>query len=79
MGDGIWLKTDNRSKNACVNRPGSFAAFQLGRATGEGDYFTKSTNMFLWLRATSFEPTTGKVFDNISTNGRIARFSLTYN
>ena len=79
LGGGIWWKTDNRSKNACVNGPGAIAAFLLGQATGEAGYFTKSTNMFLWLRATLFEPATGKVFDNIGTNGRVARFSLTYN
>ena len=31
------------------------------------------------LRATLFEPTTGKVYDKVRTNGRIGRFSLTYN
>jgi predicted alpha-1,6-mannanase (GH76 family) len=79
LGGGIWWKTDNRSKNACVNGPGAIAAFLLGRATGEGAYFTKATNMFLWERATLFDPVTGKVFDNINTNGRVARFALTYN
>ena len=79
LGGGLWWKTDNRSKNACVNGPGAIAAFLLGKATGEGAYFTKSTNIFRWLRATLFEPATGKVFDNISTNGRISRFALTYN
>ena len=79
LGGGIWWKTDNRSKNACANGPGAIAAFLLGKATGEGAYFAKSTNMFLWLRATLFDPATGKVFDNISTNGRVARFALTYN
>jgi predicted alpha-1,6-mannanase (GH76 family) len=79
LGGGLWWKTDNRSKNACVNGPGAIAAFLLGRATGEPAYFTKATNTFLWLRATLFEPTTGKVYDAIRTNGRIARFSLTYN
>ena len=79
LGGGIWWKTDNRSKNACANGPGSIAAFLLGRGTRDDAYFTKSTNMFLWLRATLFDPATGKVYDNINTNGRIARFSLTYN
>ncbi len=79
LGGGIWWKTDNRSKNACVNGPGAIAAFLLGKATGDDAYFTKSTNMFLWLRATLFDPTTGRVADNIGTNGRIARFALTYN
>jgi predicted alpha-1,6-mannanase (GH76 family) len=79
LGGGLWWKVDNRSKNACVNGPGAIAAFLLGRATGEGAYFTKATNMFLWERATLFDPITGRVSDNIGTNGRIARFALTYN
>jgi predicted alpha-1,6-mannanase (GH76 family) len=79
LGGGLWWKTDNRTKNACVNGPGVIAAFLLGQATGEIAYFTKATNLFLWLRATLFDPMTGRVADNISTRGRIARFALTYN
>ena len=79
LGGGLWWKTDNRSKNACVNGPGSIAAYLLGRATGVGTYFKIATNLFRWERATLFDPTTGRVFDNINSNGRIARFALTYN
>ena len=79
LGGGIWWKTNNQSKNACVNGPGAIAAFLLGRATGEDAYFTKATNMFLWLRATLFDPATGKVSDNINISGRVGRFALTYN
>jgi predicted alpha-1,6-mannanase (GH76 family) len=79
LGGGLWWKTDNRSKNACVNGPGAIAAFLLGRATGEAAYFTKATNMFLWERSILFDPGTGRVSDNITTNGRVARFALTYN
>ena len=56
LGGGLWWKTDNRSKNACVNGPGAIAAFLLGRATGEAAYFTKATNLFLWERSILFEP-----------------------
>jgi predicted alpha-1,6-mannanase (GH76 family) len=79
MGGGLWWKTDNRSKNACVNGPGAIASFLLGKATGEESYFVKATNIFLWERATLFDPATGKVSDNIKTNGHVARFALTYN
>ena len=79
LGGGIWWKTNNQSKNACVNGPGSIAALLLGRATGEAAYFTQATNMFLWERATLFDATTGKVSDNININGRVGRFALTYN
>src|SRR2546430_792488 len=79
LGGRLWWKTDNQAKNASVNGPGAIAAFLLGRATGESAYFTTATNLFLWERATLFDPATGKVSDNISANGRLARFALTYN
>ena len=79
LGGGLWWKVDVRSKNACVNGPGAIAAFLLGRATGEKNYFTIATNLFLWERATLFDSTTGRVFDNIHENGRVGRFALTYN
>ena len=79
LGGGLWWKVDNRSKNACVNGPGAIAAFLLGRATGQPAYFTAATNLFLWERATLFDAATGRVADNISANGRVRRFALTYN
>ena len=79
LGGGLWWKVDNRSKNACVNGPGAIAAFLLGRATGEGAYFTAATNLFLWERATLFDPATGRVSDNINLSGRVRRMALTYN
>ena len=79
LGGGLWWKVGVRSKNACVNGPGAIAAFLLGRATSEGSYFTIATNLFLWERATLFEPATGRVFDNIHASGRVGRFALTYN
>ena len=79
LGGGLWWRVDNRSKNACVNGPGAIAAFLLGRATGEGAYFTMATNLFLWERATLFDSATGRVSDNIRISGRVGRFALTYN
>ncbi len=79
LGGGLWWKVDNKSKNACVNGPGAIAAFLLGTATGEAGYLAKAKELFLWERATLFEPTTGRVADNISLSGRVARFALTYN
>ena len=53
--------------------------FSLGEATRDEAYFTKANNLFLWERATLFDPATGQVYDNINISGRVARFSLTYN
>jgi predicted alpha-1,6-mannanase (GH76 family) len=79
LGGGLWWKTNNQSKNACVNGPGAIAAFLLGRATGEKAYFTTATNLFLWERDTLFDPKTGRIADSINVNGRVAKFALTYN
>jgi predicted alpha-1,6-mannanase (GH76 family) len=79
LGGGLWWKVGVRSKNACVNGPGSIAAFLMGKATGKDDYFTIATNLFLWERATLFDATTGKISDSIHESGRVAGFALSYN
>ncbi len=79
LGGGLWWRTDNQTKNACVNGPGAIAAVLLGRATGETSYFTKARELFLWERATLFDPKTGRVSDNIDINKKINHMSWTYN
>ncbi len=79
LGGGLWWKTDNKSKNACVNGPAAIAAFLLHKATKEESYLTKARETFLWEKSKLFDPATGRVFDNINVRGRIARFALTYN
>jgi predicted alpha-1,6-mannanase (GH76 family) len=79
LGGGLWWKTDNKSKNACVNGPAAIAAVLLGRATGEDAYLVKATNLFLWEREHLFDPKTGRIFDNMQADGRIGRAAFTYN
>jgi predicted alpha-1,6-mannanase (GH76 family) len=79
LGGGLWWKTDNRSKNACVNGPAVIAAVLLSRACHEPSYLAKATNIFLWEKATLFEPDTGKVYDNIRREGRVSHRPFTYN
>lgn len=79
LGGGLWWKAGVRSKNACVNGPGAIAAFLMGKATGKSNYFIIATNLFLWERATLFDPATGRISDSIRENGRLAHFASTYN
>jgi len=79
LGGGLWWKTDNQSKNACVNGPGSIAAFLLSLATKDSSYRTKAKDLFLWEKNTLFDPKTGRVFDNINIDKKVAHFALTYN
>jgi predicted alpha-1,6-mannanase (GH76 family) len=79
LGGGLWWKTDNRSKNACVNGPGAIAAALLSRACREPSYLAKATNIFLWERSKLFDSETGQVSDNIRLSGRRAYMSFSYN
>jgi predicted alpha-1,6-mannanase (GH76 family) len=79
LGGGLWWKTDNKSKNACVNGPGAIAANLLGRATKDSSYQNKAKELYLWQRATLFDPKTGRVSDAINRDKRINRMALTYN
>ena len=79
LGGGLWWKTENKSKNACVNGPGAIAAFLLGLSTRDPSYTAKAKELFLWERATLFDETTGKVSDSIHVDGSIGALSHTYN
>jgi len=76
---GLWWKTNNLSKNACVNGPAAIAAALLSRACGDPAYLAKAKELFLWERATLFDSVTGRVSDSINHKGRINPKSWTYN
>jgi predicted alpha-1,6-mannanase (GH76 family) len=79
LGGGLWWKTDNQSKNACVNGPAAIAAALLSRACREPSYAAKARNIFLWERSRLFDLDTGEVYDNIRRDGRKAYKSFSYN
>ena len=79
LGGGLWWKTSNQSKNACVNGPGAIAAYLLYQISGDTNYLAKSRNLFEWERAHLFDPETGHIFDNVNFRGDINFKSFTYN
>jgi predicted alpha-1,6-mannanase (GH76 family) len=79
LGGGLWWKTANQSKNACVNGPGAIAAHLLYQICGDTNYLARSESIYLWERATLFDTNTGAVYDNIRAQGEVDERSLTYN
>ncbi len=79
LGGGLWWRTDNRSKNACVNGPGAIAAHLLYQIYGDTNYLAKSEGIYVWERATLFDTNTGAVSDSIRSSGRVRGAALTYN
>ncbi|HBG77169.1 MAG TPA: hypothetical protein DDW86_09460 [Clostridiales bacterium] len=79
LGGGLWWRTDNRTKNACVNGPGAIAACLLGTALQEKSYFEKAENLYAWERANLYEPDTGHVDDAYPVHGEKNTWASTYN
>lgn len=79
LGGGLWWKTDNRSKNACVNGPGAIAAYLLYQISGDAAYRAKAEQLYQWERTTLFDPETGTVYDHLNRRGRLDRRTFSYN
>src|SRR5882724_9907310 len=80
LGGGLyWLYPKNSSKNACVNGPGAIAASLLWQIYGDTNYWAKATNIYYWERLVLYNSGTGRIYDNINTNGAVDQTPTTYN
>lgn len=87
---GITWKTDvAKSKNACSNGPASIIAARLAQFASvdvsndknksAAEYQNEAWKIYQWERKYLWDSETGAIFDNINQEGRIGRFSLSYN
>ncbi|MBR6388103.1 MAG: hypothetical protein IKS14_07595, partial [Thermoguttaceae bacterium] len=87
---GVTWKTDvSKSKNACSNGPAAIVAARLAQfasvdAASEKnksaeEYLEEALKIYRWEREYLWDSESGAVFDNMNKDGRIARFSLSYN
>lgn len=79
LGGGIWWKTDNQTKNACINAPAAIAACLLGEALGDESYYTKAVQLVDWLVEHLYDSSTGQVYDAYDINGLKNHWASTYN
>ena len=87
---GITWKTDvAKSKNACSNGPAAIIAARLAQlasvdASNEknksaAEYQDEAWKIYRWERKYLWDAASGAVYDNMNHEGRIGRFSLSYN
>lgn len=79
LGGGMFWRVENQSKNTCVNCPASVAASLIAKATGDRTYYVRAALTLDWAERMMFEPDTGKVYDCIGLDGRVSKWSSTYN
>ena len=87
---GITWKTDAaKSKNACSNGPAAIVAARLAQLASvdasnaknksAAEYQDEALKIYQWERKNLWDSKSGAVFDNMNREGRIGRFSLSYN
>lgn len=79
LGGGLWWRIENQSKNSCVNCPASIAASLIAKAVGDPSYTEKAKLAIKWVSQNMYEEGIGKVYDAMNINGRINKWSSTYN
>lgn len=86
---GITWKTDaKKSKNACSNGPAAIVAARIysmydqvadpGKKPKQA-YLEEAVKIYSWLRDNLYDPTEGKVSDNMNASGKISSAVYTYN
>lgn len=86
---GITWKTDvAKSKNACSNGPAAILAARIYSmydqvkdpgSKSKQAYLEEAIKIYSWLKKNLYEPTEGKVYDNMNTHGEIGKAIYTYN
>ncbi len=78
LGGGLFWKTENKTKNSCINCPAVIAACLLHQITGEDEYIEKALMIYKWQRENLFG-TTGAVFDAYDLTTGVNQWASTYN
>ena len=87
---GITWKTDvRRSKNACSNGPAAIIAARLSKFAEvdagyeknkpKETYLDEALRIYRWERQYLWNAQNGAIYDNMNQDGRLGRFSLSYN
>lgn len=79
LGGGLWWRTDNQTKNACINCPAAIAACLLAEALDDESYYDKALMALNWVIDNLYEEDTGHVYDAYNIDGEKNHWASTYN
>ena len=75
----LYWTTKNTSYNSCIECPAGIASYLLSKALHEAGYRDKAKALFAWEKANLFDPSSGAVYDDMKTSGKVGTWSSTYN
>lgn len=78
LGGGLFWRTDNKTKNSCINGPAVIAACLLYRITGDRSYLDKAAGLYDWQCEMLFGPD-GAVYDAHDLETGVNEWCSTYN
>lgn len=78
LGGGLFWRTENTTKNSCINGPAAIAACLLYQATGEQSYLDKAVAVYGW-QSDNLLGSTGAVYDAWDLENGINEWCSTYN
>ena len=78
LGGGLFWRTENTTKNSCINGPAAIAACLRYQATGEQSYLDKAVAVYGW-QSENLLGSTGAVYDAWDLENGINEWCSTYN
>ena len=75
----LYWTTKNTSYNSCIECPAGIAACLLSQALHDSGYRDKAKALFAWEKANLFDASSGAVYDDMKTSGKVGTWSSTYN
>lgn len=79
LNGGLYWRTDNKTKNSCINSPAVIAASLLHKNLKDESYIEKALKIYQWQRDNLFEEETGRVYDAFDLEEGINKWASTYN
>lgn len=79
LGGGLYWRTDNNTKNSCINGPATIAACLLYKNLKEETYLEKALKINEWQREKLFDEVSGAVYDAYHLTEGINTWTSTYN
>lgn len=80
LGGGIyWRESDKASKNTCSNTPSAVAALQVYKHRKKPEYRAMAERWLRWTLTHLQDPSDGRMWDNMSLDGKIEKTKWSYN